>query len=115
MVRRIPRPDRDAGWERFYDVVRQIPPGRVATYGQVAALAGQPRHARQVGYALFALRGDQGEDVPWHRVINAKGEISQRRDTGPEGLQRAMLEAEDIVFDLAGRIDLRRYRWDSDV
>jgi len=96
-------------------MVRQVPTGRVATYGQIAALAGRPRHARQVGYALFALRGEQAEDVPWHRVINAKGEISQRSDTGPEGLQRAMLEAEEVEFDLAGRINLRRYRWDPDL
>jgi O-6-methylguanine DNA methyltransferase len=61
-------------WERIYDVVRRIPKGRVATYGQVAALAGLPRHARQVGYALHVL--PESSKVPWHRVINAKGEVS---------------------------------------
>jgi methylated-DNA-protein-cysteine methyltransferase-like protein len=115
MARRIPRPRHDAGWERYYAVVRHVPTGRVATYGQIAALAGRPGHARQVGYALFALRGEQAEDVPWHRVVNAKGEISQRSDAGPENLQRAMLEAEEVEFDLAGRISLRRYRWDPDL
>ncbi|MEM1201607.1 MAG: MGMT family protein [Acidobacteriota bacterium] len=98
-------------WQRIYDVVRQIPEGRVATYGQVAILAGLPGHARQVGYALAASRG---EDLPWQRVINAKGEVSPRRDPGPEGLQRAMLEAEGVGFDARDRVDLRRFRWDPD-
>ncbi|RMH18118.1 MAG: methyltransferase [Acidobacteria bacterium] len=98
-------------YERIYAVVRAIPHGRVATYGQVASLAGLPGHARQVGYALHALRTD--DDVPWHRVINARGEISRRADPGPEGLQRAMLEAEGIVFDRRGRVSLRRFRWQA--
>ena len=96
-------------YPRIYEVVRAIPNGRVATYGQVAALAGLPGHARQVGYALHALRDD---DVPWHRVINARGEVSQRSDPGPEPLQRAMLEAEGVAFDDRGRVDLRRFRWE---
>ena len=97
-----------SNYQRIYEVVRRIPAGRVATYGQVAQLAGLPGHARQVGYALHALRD---EDVPWQRVINSRGEISLRRDPGPEGLQRAMLEAEGIAFDLRGRVDLKRFRW----
>ncbi len=99
-------------WQRFYSVVREIPEGFVATYGQVAALAGFPRHARQVGYALFALRG-AGEDdpVPWYRVVNARGEISQRSDPGPEPLQRVMLEAEGVTFDTFGRIAMKRHQW----
>lgn len=97
-------------YRRFYDVVRAIPEGRVATYGQVADLAGLPGRARQVGYALHALR-DADEDVPWQRVINARGEISRRADPGPEGLQRAILEAEGIAFGPSGRIDLGRFRW----
>ena len=65
--------------------------------------------ARQVGYALHALIDD---DVPWHRVINARGEISRRSDPGPEPLQRVMLESEGVVFDEHGRVDLRRFGWE---
>ena len=103
--------DRESRWQRFYKVVREIPEGRVATYGQVAALAGFPGHARQVGYALHALSGDD-DDVPWQRVINAKGEVSPRSEPEYEGLQRAMLEAEGVVFDPRGRVDLARFRWE---
>jgi methylated-DNA-protein-cysteine methyltransferase-like protein len=91
-------------------VVRRIPRGRVATYGQVAALAGLPGHARQVGYALHAM--PEGSSVPWHRVVNARGEISPRATPGWEGYQRALLEAEGIAFDAAGRLDLERCRWE---
>ncbi|HVS16075.1 MAG TPA: MGMT family protein [Thermoanaerobaculia bacterium] len=93
----------------IYRVVRRIPRGRVATYGQVARLAGHPGAARQVGYALHALPG--GSDVPWHRVLNARGEISARSEEGPEHLQRALLEEEGVVFDLRGRCDLSRWCW----
>ncbi len=89
--------------------MRRIPKGQVATYGQVAELAGLPNHARQVGYALHALNE---ADVPWHRVVNARGEISTRTSSDGDLLQRAMLEAEGIVFDETGRLSLRRYRWD---
>ena len=98
-------------YARIYGVVRRIPAGRVATYGQVAALAGLPGHARQVGYALHALTDDE---VPWQRVINARGEVSRRSEPGPEPLQRLMLEDEGVAFDDAGRVDLRRFRWDPD-
>jgi methylated-DNA-protein-cysteine methyltransferase-like protein len=102
--------ERPSGWQRIYDVVERIPPGRVATYGQVAAEAGLPRHARAVGYALHALPEDS--DVPWHRVINARGEISARSDDGPhEGFQRFLLEREGVELDERGRVDLRRFRW----
>jgi len=103
--------ERESRWQRFYEVVREIPEGRVATYGQVAALAGFPGHARQVGYALHALPGDY-DDVPWQRVINARGEVSPRSEPEYEGLQRAMLEAEGVRFDVRGRVDLRRFRWE---
>ena len=96
-------------YERIYAVVRRIPPGRVATYGQVAALAGLPGHARQVGYALSAL--PEGSRVPWQRVINAKGEISTRGFTGDASAQRVRLEREGVKFDERGRVALRRYRW----
>jgi len=88
---------------RIYDIVRRIPAGRLATYGQVARLAGSG--AREVGYALAQLRDD---DVPWHRVINAKGEISLRQ--GKE-LQRVLLEQEGVQFSETGRVDLGFYGW----
>ena len=93
---------------RIYRVVRRIPRGRVATYGQVARLAGLPGQARLVGYALHAL-ADQ--DVPWQRVINARGAISLRSFEGPELAQRQLLEREGVRFDTEGRVPLARYRW----
>ena len=83
----------------------------VVTYGQVALLAGSPRAARQVGMVLRGLR--EPEKVPWQRVINAAGKISTYK-VGSGELQRALLEAEGIVFDAEGRVDLSRYRWDPD-
>jgi methylated-DNA-protein-cysteine methyltransferase-like protein len=98
-------------YQRIYEVVRRVPRGRVATYGQVAALAGLAGHARQVGYALHAL--EPGSPVPWHRVVNAKGEISQRSGGGGEceDTQRLLLQDEDVPVDARGRIDLRRFGW----
>lgn len=93
---------------RIYDVVRAIPPGRVATYGQVAGLAGLPGQARLVGYAMAALDADS--DVPWHRVINARGEISLPAGGHPARAQRALLEFEGVVFE-GGRVALKDYRW----
>jgi len=90
-------------------MLRRIPKGRVATYGQIARLAGIPRQPRQIGYALAALRDHY--PVPWHRVVNAKGEISQRSESGVEELQRILLEREGVVFDVRGRISLSRFRW----
>jgi methylated-DNA-protein-cysteine methyltransferase related protein len=96
-------------WECIYDAVRRIPRGRVATYGDIAELAGLGGHARQVGYALHALCGDSG--VPWHRVVNARGEVSERSSGDSHELQRLLLEAEGVEFDLRGRMDLARFRW----
>jgi methylated-DNA-protein-cysteine methyltransferase-like protein len=96
-------------YQRIYRVVRRIPQGRVASYGEVAELAGLPGRARQVGYALHALR--EGDPLPWHRVLNARGEVSPRAEPGMEGLQREMLEAEGIEFDERGRLDFRRCGW----
>jgi methylated-DNA-protein-cysteine methyltransferase-like protein len=96
-------------YQRIYRIVRRIPRGRVATYGQVARLAGLAGHARQVGYALHALPDES--DVPWHRVINARGEISRRAEPGWEGMQRSLLEAEGICFDDRQRIALSRFAW----
>ncbi len=97
-----------SSWTDIYQVVKAIPEGCVATYGQVAKLAGRPGHARQVGYALAA---PSTEDLPWHRVINARGEISLPDLGGRKGLQRALLEDDGVEFDSRGRVDLKRFRW----
>jgi methylated-DNA-protein-cysteine methyltransferase-like protein len=94
---------------RIYAVVRRIPRGRVATYGQIAALAGYPGHARQVGYALSAL--PSATALPWHRVINARGEISLRHTSGAGLTQRMLLEREGVRFDGRGRVQLKRVGW----
>ncbi len=92
---------------RVYQAVRRIPRGRVATYGQVALLAGTPRGARAVGWALRALRPGLAARVPWHRVVGAGGRISPRAGGG-EALQRRRLLAEGVAF-RSGRVDLRRH------
>jgi methylated-DNA-protein-cysteine methyltransferase-like protein len=98
----------------IYAVVRQIPAGRVATYGQVAALAGLAGKPRLVGYALFRVAPD--DEIPWQRVVNARGEISPSVfRKGSDYLQRELLEAEGVCFDAQGRIDLKRYRWQPDL
>ncbi len=97
-------------YQRIYAVVRRIPHGRVATYGQVAALAGLPRQPRLVGYAMHAL--PNGTALPWHRVINAQGRVSPRSGDGGAGVtQRLRLEAEGVRFDPAGRVSLARQGW----
>ena len=95
--------------QRVWAAVRRIPRGRVATYGDIAALAGMEGHARQIGYALHDL--PSGSSVPWHRVINARGEISERTHGDSHELQRMLLEAEGVEFDLRGTIDLKRFGW----
>lgn len=97
-------------WERFYAAIRRIPSGKVATYGQIAALAGLDGHARQVGYALHAL--PSGSDVPWHRVINARGEVSQRTAGDSHELQRKLLEAEGVRFNARGRVAMKEVQWE---
>ncbi len=99
----------ESSYARIYAVVQRIPRGQVATYGQVARLAGFPRHARLVGYALHAL--PDGSRVPWQRVINARGQISPRAIPGWEGLQVRLLEWEGVRFDRGGRVALTRYQW----
>src|SRR5512142_2817177 len=96
-------------WESIYKVVRRIPRGRVATYGQVAELAGLEGHARQVGYALHAL--PSGIAIPWHRVVNARGAASPRSRGDSHELQRELLESEGVTFDRRGRLELAKYRW----
>ncbi len=97
-----------ASYRRIYAIVRRIPRGRVATYGQVAALAGLPGAARQVGYALHALSGSTA--LPWQRVINATGRISLPPEAG--GLeQRFRLIADGVPVDDQGRVPLARVQW----
>lgn len=112
------------GWNaRVYAVVRQCPAGFVTTYGQVATLLGSPRVARHVGFALAGLgRTPPGEEpVPWHRVINSQGRISHRGDVQRATKQERLLKREGVVFDLRGKVDLRRFlytypdfRWPED-
>ncbi len=106
---RMPGRREERGWQRIYAVVRRIPRGRVATYGRVAALAGMPRRAREVGWALHAL--DDDSDVPWQRVLNARGEVSARGEPAAARVQRALLEREGVVFGPGGRVDLAAHGW----
>lgn len=94
-------------YERIYALVKKIPRGRVATYGQIAQLAGLPGCARQVGYALN--KTPEGRKLPWHRVLGAGGTISLGGAGGME--QRLRLEAEGIVLSSSGRVPLTRYQW----
>lgn len=103
-------PKASSTYERIYAVVRRVPRGRVTTYGAVAKLAGLPGHARQVGYALAALR--DGSSVPWHRVVNAQGRLSLVRAGSPSGItQRLRLTREGVPVDAADRVSLARFAW----
>ena len=102
-----------AGWRAYYRVVARIPRGRVATYGQVAMLAGNPRAARQVGYALAALRGTRHE-IPWQRVLGSRPrDMAAISILDPMGsaVQRALLEDEGVEVDERGRVSLARFGW----
>ena len=93
---------------KIVDTVRRVPAGAVATYGQIAAEAGAPRRARLVGTVLKQLPAGSG--VPWHRIINARGELSLPAGSDGWRRQRARLEREGVVF-VGGRVDLGRFRW----
>jgi methylated-DNA-protein-cysteine methyltransferase related protein len=96
----------------IYKVVARIPRGKVATYGQVAMLAGLPRQARLAGYALFNLPAELVPSVPWHRVLSAQGRISySEARRGNDHKQRQLLEQEGVVFDARGKIDLKLFGW----
>jgi methylated-DNA-protein-cysteine methyltransferase related protein len=98
-------------YKRIYAIVRQIPPGRVASYGQIARIVGGCT-PRMVGYALSALKNSPiGEGVPWQRVINAQGKISPFGDGFGSAIQRQLLEGEGIHFDLEGNVDFDRVGW----
>lgn len=94
-------------FEKIYEVVKNIPKGRVMTYGQVASLVGNPRLARVVGYALH--QNPDPENIPCHRVVNREGKVAESFVFGGGGVQRQRLEAEGVVFDKNGRVDLKKY------
>ncbi|NLL34747.1 MAG: MGMT family protein [Clostridiales bacterium] len=97
-------------FERIYEVVKQIPQGKVATYGQVALLAGNPRWSRVVGYALH-VNPDPSE-IPCHRVVNRFGEVSKAFAFGGENVQIHLLESEGVIF-IDGRVNLSKHLWDG--
>lgn len=94
--------------ERILTIIKLVPAGRVATYGQIAHLAGLPNNARQVGSILKSF---SGPDIPWFRIVNSKGEISQRRNGSSQLMQRDILEGEGVRFTESNRVDLSQYRW----
>jgi len=101
--------DKSDNAKKILTVVRQIPKGKVATYGQIASLAGIPRNSRQVGSVLKNLA--TGSRVPWFRVVNSKGEISLRADGKYNQVQRQALEEEKVRFDHKARISLDEFGW----
>ena len=102
-------------FERVYEVVRRVPYGQVATYGQISWLvAGTPHAARTVGWALHGLPEELIDEVPWWRVINAQGRISNSQVRHGAAEQRRRLESEGVTFDEAGRTDLTTFQWDGD-
>lgn len=96
-------------FEKIYDVVRQIPCGKVATYGQVATYAGNPRWARVVGYALHV--NPEPIAIPCHRVVTRNGEVSKAFAFGGENIQRQLLAEEGVTFRNDGTVDLELYQW----
>ena len=97
-------------YERIYEMVRRIPKGQVTTYGRIAELVGGCT-ARMVGYAMAALKRGTIPDVPWQRVINAKGRISIHGDGIGNAMQRVILEQESVIFDENDRVDFSRFGW----
>ena len=96
-------------FEKVWRIVEKIPRGKVATYGQIAYMLGNPRAARTVGWALHSMPKDR--DIPWQRVINSRGRISTDCGEHDPGVQRMLLESEGIQFDEKGFVDLRVYQW----
>ncbi len=117
MARFATPPDRDEYHEEVWDLVRRIPVGQVSTYGRLAAMASPPAGMDPPAYRAFGARWVGGamahcpEDVPWWRVINARGKISPRDNAAA---QRALLEGEGVAFDDHGRVDLERFCWSGD-
>ncbi|MGN0055653.1 MAG: MGMT family protein [Atopobiaceae bacterium] len=102
----------EAFFQRAYDIVRQIPRGRVATYGQVARMMGEPRKARFVGFAMHSSPGMAG-GVPCHRVVFADGSLAPGFAFGGPGQQRRMLQEEGVGFLPSGKVDMRRFQWEA--
>ena len=96
---------------RVYETVRTIPPGRVTSYGGVAAMLGQPRAARAVGAALNALLPEEHTDVPWWRVVNHRGLLTIPPELGLRTLQRTLLESESVGFRSSGAVDMDAHGW----
>lgn len=105
-------------FEQVYKVVQRIPPGKVSSYGRIAAMLGHPRAARAVGYALSALKNPEKQgytsaNVPWQRVVNSQGRISIRHREQTANRQAEILRAEGVAVDENGRIDLSIYLWEG--
>jgi methylated-DNA-protein-cysteine methyltransferase-like protein len=99
----------ESAWNEVFDLVKQVPRGRVMSYGQIARLLKRPLSARAVGWALHQCPAD----LPWHRVVNRSGGCStDRLGTNPPGLQRALLETEGVRFRSDGTLDMEKYRWE---
>lgn len=98
-------------YDDVYEIVKRIPRGKVSTYGRIAKMTPVPRGARGVGWALAGLGPEQAQDVPWWRVINAAGRISNEINAA---LQRELLEAEGVRFDDRGYVDLERFLWQGE-
>ncbi len=99
-------------FEKIYDAVRKIPRGKVCSYGQIAAMAGNPRWSRVVGYALHV--NPEPGTIPCHRVVTKNGEVSKAFAFGGENMQRVLLAEEGIEFLDDGRINMKKYSWHGD-
>jgi methylated-DNA-protein-cysteine methyltransferase related protein len=108
LSKQVPLEAAPVGHERIYAVVKRIPKGKVATYGQIARMVGRCT-ARMVGYAMAAT--PEGSRVPWQRVINSQGMISARSHSDGDVRQRGLLEKEGVRFDAKGRVDLTVFQW----
>lgn len=102
----------DSFFERCYSIVRQIPAGRVASYGQIARILGEPRRARYVGFAMHSSPGVMG-GVPCHRIVFKDGRLAPGFAFGGPGAQRSLLESEGVGFLPDGRVDMNRYLWEA--
>lgn len=100
-------------FDKVYNVVKDIPRGKVATYGQIAKILGAPRYSRFVGFALHS--NPNPKEIPCHRVVNRFGQLSKSFAFGGESSQRKLLEQEGIVFNADGTIDMKKYQWNQEL
>jgi methylated-DNA-protein-cysteine methyltransferase-like protein len=107
----MPRPGQAQFYTAVYALVRQVPPGHVTTYGSIASALGMPHWARQVGWAMAALRDSDDDDVPAHRVVNAEGGV---RGGWSAAVRRALLEDEGVEFDADGHVRLTKHLWEPE-